>query len=596
METNLSIISRRRLWLWPQGRNGSPTGWGRKKWFVLLALLLMAVTGTKAQAHITDVATFGSGNKDTIKKLKTTYTNNGWTIVDKDLNEGAGGIYIFIAYKTSSTANPETGYVTEIIASNKNQASMYLYNRWYYAVPHENYNGDLNNDAGGADIFLYYTRDRTDLQSFPDHNLPNGSKRVIKGLRTVSSSGDNFPWVPVHWHNASYTGPCELNKSAGGADIYLQMEYAEQTLTMNAHPTFATDLVYNGSAQNLVTSTPSGNWGRMYYKVELSNLAIWTLTLPQATDVGTYDVEYYLNGGSYAHSTQHYHQTVTIDAPTAKAANLSAKFDQVQKHVVLTWQCPTLPGSFTDFKWKVYRGGELIATLDHDADTYEDLTMENEQDVTYAVYYAPTFWGNQLKDASKASVTVNTTRTVPVNNLQAVSGSDKVTLTWSSISYPASMNHKFLVYATPAKGQEALYATITPAEGQTEFTWEHRDNDELEKLPPVHHNNEYTEEDLDACTMFTYRVVGQIDDKALNSAEERDKAIGAGTTFDNFVASKGDNQGSVLLTWNVKRLEGQSQAETYVIERRVKSQVDDEDAWQKMTTLDSDKTFLTWED
>lgn len=88
--------------------------------------LLMVVTGAQAQAYITDVATFGSGNSDTAKRLKNTYTNNGWTVIDKDLNEGAGGIYIYIAYKTSSTANPETDYVTEIIASNKNQASMYL--------------------------------------------------------------------------------------------------------------------------------------------------------------------------------------------------------------------------------------------------------------------------------------------------------------------------------------------------------------------------------------------------------------------------------------------------------------------------------------
>ena len=40
------------------------------------------------------------------KNLKNEYTNKGWTVVNQDLNEGNGGWYVFIAYKTSSTANP----------------------------------------------------------------------------------------------------------------------------------------------------------------------------------------------------------------------------------------------------------------------------------------------------------------------------------------------------------------------------------------------------------------------------------------------------------------------------------------------------------
>ena len=91
-------------------------------------------------------------------------------------------------------------------------------------------------------------------------------------------------------------------------------------------------------------------------------------------------------------------------------------------------------------------------------------------------------------------------------------------------------------------------------------------------------------------------MVGQISGVELNSAIQKDKAIGAGTTYENFVCSKGDNQGSVLLTWNVRRLAHQTQAETYIIERRVMTQGNDDEGWQKLTTLDSDKTFMTWED
>ena len=285
--------------------------------------------------------------------------------------------------------------------------------------------------------------------------------------------------------------------------------------------------------------------------------------------------------------------------PLGIAENLRAVFDQDSKTVTLTWtgkDAANYPGAH----WAVYRGYDRINWLDTNVTTCTDTHFSNEEDVEYCVYYVLPSWNQETKvDNEKATTTVNTTRTVPVNNLQAVSSEDKVTLTWTSRAFPAGMNNKFDIYLNDEKVQ-----TITPVEGQTSFKWEHRDNDELNGKDRVNYNQQqtveegldaYSEEDLDACTAYTYRVVGQIDGKALNSATQANKAIGAGTTFENFVCSKGDNQGSVLLTWNVKRLENDD-AETYVIERRVMKADNDDEGWQKLTTLDSDKTFMTWED
>ena len=287
------------------------------------------------------------------------------------------------------------------------------------------------------------------------------------------------------------------------------------------------------------------------------------------------------------------------------ADNLNGVFNQEDRKVRLTWDIRS-GSSPRNGTFVIYRNNTKIGTVarSFDANEAKNLTFEDtntatqthfpyESNVNYDVYLVPAGWDvNTKRSDMKTSVTVNTSRTVPVNNLTAVSSDDRVTLTWTSVSFSASsnMNNKFDIYANGVK-----YATITPSENQTTFTWEHRDNNALAGKDPVHHEG-YTEEDLDACTMFNYRVVGQIDGKELNSVEECNKAIGAGTTYENFTASKGDNQGSVLLTWNVKHLAGQSSAETYVIERRVVTQEEDEDAWQKLTTLDSDKTFMTWED
>ena len=90
---------------------------------VLLLMLVMLVGGTTnihAQSYITDVMVLGCGTSGLdARNLRNEYTNKGWTVLEQDLNEGNGGWYVHIAYKTSSTANPYSGYITDICASTK---------------------------------------------------------------------------------------------------------------------------------------------------------------------------------------------------------------------------------------------------------------------------------------------------------------------------------------------------------------------------------------------------------------------------------------------------------------------------------------------
>ena len=109
--------------------------------------------------------------------MKRRYRNKGWTVLNNDLNRNAGGWDVYIAYKTSSTANPETGYITDICASNKDVSSFTFEGRTYYKAPtNSGFNGDLNRGAGGAIHHPYYTRDRRNLGSY------GADKRVITKL------------------------------------------------------------------------------------------------------------------------------------------------------------------------------------------------------------------------------------------------------------------------------------------------------------------------------------------------------------------------------------------------------------------------------
>ena len=119
---------------------------------VMTLMLIGAATDVLAQEYITEVMTLGA-EQGKGANLRREYENKGWTVVNNDLNRNAGGWDVYIAYKTSSTANPETGYITDICTSNKWVDSFTFEGRTYYkAQSNSGFNGDLNRGAGGLTL------------------------------------------------------------------------------------------------------------------------------------------------------------------------------------------------------------------------------------------------------------------------------------------------------------------------------------------------------------------------------------------------------------------------------------------------------------
>ena len=157
---------------------------------VLLLMLVMLVGGGStawADGYITEVMVLGVSGGLNAKNLRNEYTNNGWTVVEQDLSEGTGGWYIHIAYKTSSTANPYSDYITDICASDKNVVSFTSDGRTYYKAPTNDskFDGDLNRGSNGNEIYIYYTCDRKNLSDY------GGSKRVMTRLSTTINTNGN---------------------------------------------------------------------------------------------------------------------------------------------------------------------------------------------------------------------------------------------------------------------------------------------------------------------------------------------------------------------------------------------------------------------
>ncbi len=497
----------------------------------LLAIVLLiigAATNALAQEYITDIMTIGTwkGNGSNLKKE---YRDKGWTVLDKDLNANAGGWDVYIAYKTSSTANPENGYITDIRASNSwDQTRRYSLRNYHRAPCNDGFNGDMNKGAGGSDIIIFYTRERPLLSGHGD------TKRVITSLETHSHSDDGDPETGVvRWFEGS-AGACDMNNAAGGDDIYVYMRFATQKMKWTEHPVIATDLTYNGEEQDLVAKNP---WeanlpGKLKYRLAGGK---WSSNVPKGLEVGNYIVEAFLSTTTsygiiytyeFADESSIIRDTVTINPPVVTAGNLMGVFNQTDKKVLLTWDEPVVPGNYSDFKWLIYRDGEQIAELAHDEHSYIDTGYTNETAPVYDVYYVSNFWdADTLRDDAKTSVTVNTTRSVPINNLRVDQEPDRLVFTWTSDAYPEGFGHEFRIYVGD---EEAPIYKLKPADMQTSFQWEHRTTDQ--------HNNPqnkidpetgvpYTEEPLNACNPNDYRIDGVIGDKVLNTYTAKLKAI-----------------------------------------------------------------------
>lgn len=138
---------------------------------VLLVVLAMSMPLMSwAQEFVTDVMLVGAETASQRDGLLNNYRNEGWTVVDYDLNKGCGknSDYIYFLYKTSSNIDGFShGYVTNFyIRTGTNYPDeLNVSGVNYKLVPYAgsshfvDMKGDLNSNAGGAYIHLYYTED-----------------------------------------------------------------------------------------------------------------------------------------------------------------------------------------------------------------------------------------------------------------------------------------------------------------------------------------------------------------------------------------------------------------------------------------------------
>ena len=121
-----------------------------------------------AQEFVTDVMLVGAETQSQKNSLLNKYKEEGWTVADYDLNKGCGqkSDYVYLLYKTKGNIDGFShGYVTGFyIRTGTNYPDeLNVSGVNYKLVPYVGtghfveMKGDLNSNAGGAYIHLYYT-------------------------------------------------------------------------------------------------------------------------------------------------------------------------------------------------------------------------------------------------------------------------------------------------------------------------------------------------------------------------------------------------------------------------------------------------------
>ncbi len=345
----------------------------------------------------------------------------------------------------------------------------------------------------------------------------------------------------------------------------------------------------NGSYNDAIGYTyPAGNYAAGSYSFNLNSIG---KNMRSQFTIQPYHEFTHNNDKDARNGVKYYTNSASTKTfyPMPLASLENPVFSQASKSVTLKWKADN--SNYGNGRWAIYRNGKFLKVVPQSTYSYTDHGFLDESNVKYYICYVANGWADTAirSELMSNEVSVNTTRTVPVNNFNADSQDDRIVFTWTSDGYPTAMNHKFKIYI-----DNVLAYTLMPSNGQTSFRWEHRTTDaHSDRQNKMDGTIPYTEEPLNACAPHNYRVEGLIGETVLNNSNPVKTAIGTGTLFYSFDATKGVYPGTVKLQWHVNR-QGSTAAKTYIVDRRCAEK--DSDPWTNLYRTSSTDEYLFYTD
>ena len=205
----------------------------------LFVALFAFMQGVWAQTFITDVMII-SGNQSQTDGYKTQYQSEGWTVIDNDLNAGAGGNFIYLLYKTNESSGSSGSAVTGFYlkTGNDDHPNTITHDGHTYSLVPAVGAYDLNCGAGGAYIFLYYTKEAfspgrmvTDIYFNNNSNGALGANGGSSGFDLNSGAGGDY----IYMHVVTIT-------TDGIIDVYTETQLRDAVMLNDANIRMMADI------------------------------------------------------------------------------------------------------------------------------------------------------------------------------------------------------------------------------------------------------------------------------------------------------------------------------------------------------------------
>ena len=217
-----------------------------KKILLIFMAVIACLTASANTKFITDIVLIG-GTYDEMQVKIATLVNNGWKLINSNLNDGVGGDYIYLLYKSDYV---NSGYITDFYLSNKKGTvpeSITFNNRNYTLAPCEGgthfgqVQGNLNSNVSSSDdIHLYFTRDGFDdnraVTEIYFDNVQNGAvgkNGGTTGYNLNAGAGSSSSAIYMHLNTSNPGWVAEYNVTNTECYLIGYNGYVNDITTLN---------------------------------------------------------------------------------------------------------------------------------------------------------------------------------------------------------------------------------------------------------------------------------------------------------------------------------------------------------------------------
>ena len=247
---------------------------------LLLAIVLsMSMPAASwAEEFVTDVRLIGGETYAEVQAKINEYRLDGWKLVDYDLNKGCGknSDYIYLLYKTAHYNDGRNHYYItglSIVEGSRYPEHYTEGESIWYLVPYVGSShfvemkGDLNSNAGGKYIHLYYTKTDIDGKAITDIWADSNSSNSLNGVVNLGhdlNAGAGGDYIYMHYNRGDYRETdAGFDYDLSTVDCKIELGKMDLIYGKVTNPNARVYILPGATVffQNVEIDTSDGSWG-----------------------------------------------------------------------------------------------------------------------------------------------------------------------------------------------------------------------------------------------------------------------------------------------------------------------------------------------